>query len=180
MKEKLTDWPHSPAHRLEETGAYMVTAGLYQKRRLLNTRDRLDLVLNHLFQCALEFEWELEAWAVLPNHYHFVSLSPEDPHTLTRMINKLHSRTSRILNSWDATPGRKVWHQYWDTHITYQRSFLARLNYVHQNPVHHALAKVASAYPWCSAPWFERTANPAFYKTVTSFRFDKVRVMDDF
>jgi len=28
--------------------------------------------------------------------------------------------------------GRTVWFQFWDTKLTYERSYLARLNYVHQ------------------------------------------------
>ncbi len=59
------DWPHAPAHRLGEKGAYMVTAGTYDKYPFLNSAARLDLVLGLLFDCALEFGWQLQAWAVL-------------------------------------------------------------------------------------------------------------------
>jgi len=31
------DWPHAPAHRLGERGAYMVTAGTFEKLHYLNT-----------------------------------------------------------------------------------------------------------------------------------------------
>ena len=35
------------------------------------------------------------------------------------------------------------------------KSYLARLNYVHQNPVKHGLVRVANQYRWCSAAWLE-------------------------
>jgi putative transposase len=73
-----------------------------------------------------------------------------------------------------------VWDQYWDTHLTFQKSYLARLHYVHNNPVHHGLASIASAYPWCSAAWFERTASPSFVQTVYNFPSDGLNVQDDF
>ena len=53
---------------------------------------------------------------------------------------------------------------YWDTQITFQRSCLARLNYVRQNPVHHGVVHKASEYHWCSAAGFERSARAAFVK----------------
>jgi putative transposase len=174
------DWPHAPAHRLGEKGAYMVTAGTYEKRHFLNSPDRFDLVLSLLFRCATEFDWQLQAWAVMTNHYHFVALSPDNPKNLGLMLGKLHGAIARELNAEDGTAGRKVFHQYWDTHITFQRSYLARLKYVHQNPVHHGIVRKASEYRWCSAAWFERSARPAFVKSVYRFKTDRINVQDDF
>jgi putative transposase len=96
------------------------------------------------------------------------------------MIRTLHAETAVAVNCLDATPGRQVWFQYWDTHLTFEKSYLARLNYVHNNPVHHKLVPVATAYRWCSAGWFEQQAKPSFYKTVSGFRYDRLKVPDDF
>jgi putative transposase len=57
---------------------------------------------------------------------------------------------------------------------------LARLNYVHQNPVKHGLVLVANQYPWCSARWFERTASAAMVKAIYRFSIDRVQVQDNF
>ncbi len=73
-----------------------------------------------------------------------------------------------------------MWHNFWDTKLTFEKSYLARLNYVHQNAVKHGLVTVANQYRWCSAAWFERTATPAQMKTIYSFKIDQVRVADDF
>jgi putative transposase len=84
------------------------------------------------------------------------------------------------INEQDGTPKRKVWFQYWESHITFHRSYLARLNYVYQNPVKHGIVRVASDYPWCSAGWFERKANRAFFRTVMNFPCDRIDIPDDF
>ena len=84
------------------------------------------------------------------------------------------------LNKLDGVQGRKVWHNFWDTRLTHQYSYLARLNYVHQNAVRHGLVPVANQYKWCSAAWFERSASPAQVKTIYSFKIDAVKVEDDF
>ena len=174
----MPDWPHSPIHRLGECGAFMVTAATYQKRPFLNTPARLTLVQDTLFELALRFGWLLQAWAILANHYHFIAQSPHDGQTLRALIKTLHGRTSHHLNKDDATRGRRVWYQYWDTVLTYERSYYARLNYVHQNPVKHGLVRQAEQYPWCSAAWFARTATPAFYRRITAMPIDRVNVLD--
>ena len=174
------EWPHAPVHRLAGQGAYIITAGTYNKVHFFNCPERLDLALALLLDCATEFRWQLQAWAVLPNHYHFVALLPDDSERLGSMLGKLHGAIARKINLEDGIPGRKVMYQYWDSHITFQRSYLARLNYVHQNPVHHGLVRKASEYPWCSAAWFERSAGTAFVKAVYSFKIDRIHVKDDF
>lgn len=157
----------------------MVTASTYEKQHFFRQPERLRLFQDKLFQLAVEFEWLLQAWVIFSNHYHFVGMS-SNPTSLPLLIRRLHGATSHEINRLDGVQGRKVWFQYWDAQLTYERSYLARLRYVHQNPVHHGLVKVACQYPWCSAAWFENKADPSFIKTVNSFRIDKVSVDDDF
>jgi putative transposase len=177
---EVKDWPHAPVHRLDESGVYMVTASTYQKNHFFNAPDRMEILMSRLFECITEFGWQLHAWAILINHYHFIARSPDDLETLKRLLGKLHMTTAKAVNRQDHTPGRKVWFQFWDNRITYERSYLARLNYVNQNPVKHGVISDATAYRWCSAAWFERISTPAFVKTVKSFKIDRVRVQDDF
>jgi putative transposase len=120
------------------------------------------------------------AWAVLANPYHFVAASPTEARTLRKFLGKLHMKTAGQLNLWDNKSGRKVWFQFWDSHITYERSYLARLNYVHQNPVRHGVVAVAEQYKWCSAKWFSQNAPPAFVKTIRGFKIDQLNVPDNF
>jgi putative transposase len=173
-------WPHAPVHRLTETGVYMVTAGTYRKQRLFLDGPPLRMLHHALLTVAEKHAWRLEAWTVFPNHYHFIAAAPADAATLPIFLRELHSRTAIALNRHDATPGRKVWHNYWDTRLTNEVSYLARLNYVHQNPVKHGIVSVAADYPWCSAGWFERTATPAQVKTIYSFKTDRIHVHDDY
>ena len=176
----MRDWHHAPVHRLSEAGAYMVTAGTYGKEHYFRDPERLTLVHDYLLSLAEQYGMQLQAWAVLSNHYHFVAMAPDDPRSLRTLIRHLHSCSAIEVNRMDGVEGRKVWHNYWDTHLTYETSFLARLNYVHENPVKHGLGHVADQYPWCSAAWFARTADPTLYKTVTGFRTDRVNVDDNF
>jgi len=135
---------------------------------------------NALLAIADKHGWRLEAWTVLANHYHFVAHAPADARTLITFLRELHSRTAVALNKYDGTSGRKVWHNYWETRITHEPAYLARLNYVHGNAVKHGLVTVANQYPWCSAAWFENTATPAQVNTVYAFKTDRLDVRDDY
>ena len=99
---------------------------------------------------------------------------------LRKFIGRLHTESAMFVNRLDGASGRKVWYNFWETRITYEKSYLARLSYVHQNAVKHGLVSVASEWRWCSAAWFERTAESAMIETVYAFKTDAVNVFDDF
>ena len=176
-------WPHAPLHQLSQNGTYFVTAGTYLKQHYFRGAERLAMLHRGLLTVAEKFSWQLEAWAVFSNHYHFIAHSPgknDAAHSLSQMLGLLHERTAKWVDKLDNAPGRKVWHNFWDTRLTYEKSYLARLNYTHQNAVKHRLVPVAHQYPWCSAGWFERTATSAQIKTVYGLKFDRLQVGDDY
>ena len=173
-------WPHAPPHRLSESGVYFLTARAREKAHLLSTAGRRDWFEQMLFDTFAERGWKLEAWAVLSNHYHVVAHSPPGgAETLMAVVQKLHSLATKRLNTEDGTPGRtRLWQNYRETHLTYPQSYLARLNYVHQNPRHHGLVPLASQWKWSSAAAFKREATQAWLKTIASFPFDEIAAED--
>jgi putative transposase len=174
-------WPHAPPHFLLGVGTFMVTASTYGKAHHFGSRKRLRHLTEKLLEIADENGWKLEAWAVMANHYHWIGKSPEEgAETLGKWIGMLHRQTACFINELDGAPGRKVWHNYMETRLTFEKSYLARLNYVIQNPVKHGLVALAADYPWCSAGWFSENATSAFQKTVASFKLDRLKIEDDF
>ena len=173
-------WPHAPVHKLEDNAVYFVTVGTLRKERLFHDKERLDLLECRLMELANRYHWQLEAWAVFSNHYHLVTRGCPDSANLGKFLKHLHADTARELNRLDGMEGRKVWYNFRDTKLTFEKSYLARCNYVHQNAVHHRLVPVANQYPWCSAAWFERVTAPAMVQTIYSFKTDKLNIDDDF
>ncbi len=76
------EWPHAPRHCLDERCAYMVTTGTYLRAHHFGDGQRLDLLETSLLSTAARFEWQLEAWAVFSNHYHFVGYCLGNPTSL--------------------------------------------------------------------------------------------------
>jgi putative transposase len=158
----------------------MITAATLHKQSLFSSSRKLDLLHRNLIELAKKYAWHLHAWAVFANHYHFIAKCDGETPRLREFLSHLHTLTATELNRLDKIEGRRVWHNFWDSRLTYERSYLARLNYVHQNPVKHGLVSIANQYRWCSAAWFERISSAAMIKTIYGFKTDKLNIADDY
>ena len=180
-KLRPISWPRAPLHLLSESGIYFVTAGTYLKAHRFHEDSRLEVLHRGLLAVAEEYRWHLEAWSVFSNHYHFIGVSPGGgAESLSKMLGKLHMKTGQWINRLDQTPGRKIWHNFRETILTFETSYLARLNYVHRNAEKHGLVAQAERYPWCSAGWFAKNATTAQQKTIAEFPIDRVKVFDEY
>jgi len=173
-------WPHAPPHYFTPHGTYLVTAATLHRKPLFHPSAKLDLLRDTTFELAKNYALVLQAWAFFPNHYHLVVSFEKTTTGHGDFVRHLHRELAIRLNRGDATPRRRVMYEYWDTRLTFEKSWLARLNYVHQNAVKHGVVPVASQYPWCSASWFESNARSGFVKSVYSLKTDRLNVPDDF
>jgi putative transposase len=174
----MVDWPHAPIHRFSPAGIFFVTASTYMKVHHYRTAADLNRLRDLLFALAREFDCSLQAWALLSNHYHLVVEAAG--RNVRNLLWQLHQREGYACNQRDGTPDRRVWFQFRETELTFEKSWLARLRYTNENPVHHGLVQDARNYPWCSASWFERTARRSFVESVARFKTDRVNVPDDY
>ena len=163
-----------------ESGTVVLTVGTYRREHFFRGYDRTKLLHGRLMEMVREQEWEARSWSVFSNHYHIVLSGIADPRGFSTVMRQFHGRLSHELNGIDGTRGRKVFHNYWDSNYHNEKSFLARMRYVMQNPVRHGLVKSAVDYPFCSAAWFERTEPRSFVATLESFKIDRVSIPDEF
>ncbi|MDZ4859922.1 MAG: hypothetical protein SGI88_13165 [Candidatus Hydrogenedentes bacterium] len=153
MSETSFPWPHAPVHQLSESGTFFVTASTYNQEQHFRGAERLAILQRGLIKVTQKYGWRVEAWAVFSNHYHFVAHSPIEEETAASLSNismELHSKLALWVNRLDDAKGRRVWYNFRETQLTYEKSYLARLNYVHQNAVKHGLVAVANQYDWFS------------------------------
>jgi REP-associated tyrosine transposase len=174
------DWPHAPPHRISEFGTYFVTTGTLHRQHYFAGPERLDHLHSELLARARDGNWQLEAWAVFSNHYHFVAHALPEATPLGVMLKELHRTTSIFVNRLDRSEGRQTWFNFRETALTHEGAYYARLAYVHNNPVKHGLVTDAREYRWCSASWFERSATPAQVATMARIKTDAVKVYDDY
>lgn len=180
MPDIYKNYLHQPSHLYVQNGTWIITAGTYQKIHHFREKCELTMLQRVIFEEAYRLKWELRAWAIFSNHYHLIAVSDDRSSSISAFIAAIHRRSGYLINQRHATPDRQVWYRYWETLLTYKKSYLARLKYVMENPVKHGLVKIASDYPWCSARWFSRTASPKFINNVDRFKTDLLNVQDDF
>jgi hypothetical protein len=78
-------------HRLDLSGIYMVTGATVHKERFFTTAQKLSLVEAELLTLAKVYKWQLEAWAVFVNQYHFVARGSEGASLLILCSTQLRS-----------------------------------------------------------------------------------------
>jgi len=174
----MANWPHSPPHRLFEPGAFMITGATVHKQLFFRSPERLSFLHALLLDELQAAGWRPQAWAVFPNHYHVVAMAPESPDGLRQRLSKIHTHSAAQINREDGQAGRQVWFQFWDSAITFHRSYFARLRYVHENPVHHGVVARAADYEWGSAGWLEQRADPAYRNLLETFKIDQLQIQD--
>ncbi len=151
--------PHSPPNLFRPGVVYMMTGAIYKKYRLMQLPARKAELRDAFLKASELYRWQVIAWAVLDNHFHILAGAPEGgAANLPSFIGSFHKWTARHWNSTDQSPGRRVWHNYWDTCIRTERDFLSGLKYVLWNPVKHGLVETTQDYPFsnyedCMQSW---------------------------
>jgi putative transposase len=75
---------------------------------------------------------------------------------------------------------REVWQNYWDTCLTHEKSYLARMHYVMLNPVKHGFVADPAEYPFSSYCWFINHADQELKHKVLSSSVDRLNIPDGF
>jgi putative transposase len=110
----------------------------------------MDDFLSELLAILRSGATRVDAWAILPNHYHAVVLTDSCP-ALLRELGKLHGRSSFLWNGEDEARGRKVWFNTMERKISGDGHHIAAIQYVHHNPVKHGYVKKWDEWKWSSA-----------------------------
>jgi putative transposase len=95
-----------------------------------------------------KYEWELDHWVILGNHYHLIGKSKTGK-DMTRIIQGIHGSTSKPIQ--EATGAAKpIWWNYWDYCPRNERDYFVRLNYLLWNPVKHGYVEELEDYAFSS------------------------------
>jgi putative transposase len=157
----------------------MITGSTLGKQKFFDTEIKRAYLHETLHEKASEMDWALEAWAILHNHYHFVARAPQDVPSLQALIRSIHSLSARFVNGEDNTPGRRIWHNYWDKCISSDKEYLGSLHYVHMNSVKHGLVVRPEDDPFSSCKMFIEEAGIEFQREVLSQSLGTLNIEDN-
>lgn len=144
-----------------------------------NAKERL---LQSIQRGMNDYHWTLEDWVILNNHYHLMADSPEDVSTLPKMIQEIHKFTSQWIKKHitGLKDEKRIWYNYYDTCITYERYYFARLKYIWYNPVKHNYVDDPSK--WSFGSYYSRTQENANsgMNIMANYPCDKLNIEDDY
>lgn len=142
---------HSPPHHKEGKGCYLITSTCYEHQPVIGvTEERMESFSKDLLKLLGKHASRLDAWVVLPNHYHALVLTDSCPELL-HALGRLHGRSSRFWNQEDDMAGRKVWFNTIERAISSDAHHITAIHYIHHNPVKHGHASRWDEWRWSSA-----------------------------
>jgi len=127
------------------SNTYFVTSATANRRPLFQLDTSAALLLETLQHYRNAGHFKLHAFVVMPDHIHLL-LTPTNI-TVERAIGLIKGGFSHSLHS-----KLPVWQPSFTQHrIRDREDFLARLHYIHDNPVRARLATNSTLYPYSSA-----------------------------
>lgn len=142
---------HSPRHHVGESGVFLITGTCYEHKSWIGISDRrMERFAGNLLDTVSENVAKIDAWVLLPNHYHVLVVVGTNS-DLLKNLGKLHGRTSHDWNGEEGTRGRQVWFNCLDRRIENDAHHMVAINYVQHNPVKHGYVTKWDQWRWSSA-----------------------------
>jgi putative transposase len=147
---------HSPPHYSSDTSFYLVTAACFEHRPYIgHSTERMAKFESSLVDVLDECCAAVQAWTVLPNHYHALVQTP-DVRALLAALGRLHGKASYDWNGEEQRRGRQFWCNAAETAMKSDRHFWASFLYVLHNAVRHGYVEQWQQWQFCNAPaWLE-------------------------
>jgi len=179
--EEYRTYAHTPPHLCRAGAEYFITASTFESKRLFDD-DVKEKLFSSLLKSCVNHGWSLEDWVILDNHYHIMVHAPEVSANPAKFVAEYHRFTALFIRKKNPEFGtlHKIFNNYWDTCITFEKSYYSRLNYIYNNPVKHGYVKNAQEYQWGSFRSRYTHDRPHVEKMLENFPYDSVNVYDDF
>jgi len=148
-------------------GCYFFTVVLLNRNSVLLT-DNIDLLRFAFKYVKNKHPFDIDALVVLPDHLHCILTLPENDDdfsmrwrlikaTFSRSIAKTETRSQSRVNKAE----RGIWQRrFWEHAIRDEKDFQQHVDYIHYNPVKHALVNQVVQWPFST---FHKYVNEGIY-----------------
>jgi putative transposase len=127
------------------TATYFVTSLTFERHRLFQVEAKTRMFLETLQYYRAEGRYKLHAFVVMPDHVHLL-ITPQEI-TIERAVGLIKGGFSHRVGS-----KLPVWQKSFnERRMRDAEEFIARREYIHQNPVRAHLVACAEDYPFSSA-----------------------------
>ena len=159
-----------PNYRRDYSGdTWFFTVVTYAHRAILVDACAREALRVAICDCRLRYPFRIDAWVLLPDHMHAIWTLPDSDRDYSRRWSMIKRRfTQRMIKARERAGNTKdlctlvpTWQQrFWAHRIGNERDYEHHVNYVHINPLKHALVEHVVDWPWSS---FHRFAAARVY-----------------
>jgi len=136
---------------------YFITSVTYKRRAIL---DGYEALLCRSFERAHDkFGFDLIAWVIIPDHFHILI----DAHSIaiSRILHWIKQSFSMNYRKVQGPGQGRVWqYRFWDHIIRDEIDFDRHLDYIHYNPVKHAIVGKPFEYQFSSIHQYREYYQP--------------------
>ena len=111
--------------------------------------DEFRLVVAAMDGSRRRLRFLLCGYVLIPDHWHAL-LGTVHLLTISRVVQNIKWISARSLNGARGVSGPVWQHQFWDRFVRHQKEFIARIEYMHLNPVRKELARKPAQWRWSS------------------------------
>ena len=128
-----------------QLAAYFVTSVTQDRVKAFDLNDFGPFVAKALVEIAAQFQFEVSAYSVMPDHVHFLVSAKAEGADFKGMVKSWKQRTGY---AWSRRRGCKLWqHGYWERVLRDNDNPLSVCRYIIENPVRAGLVSKAVDYP---------------------------------
>ena len=154
-------------HRVKYGQTYFFTVVTYQRKPVLCLDESRAILKKTLMELRGRHPFKINAWVLLPDYIHCIWELPENDHdysmrwgwlkkTFTQQIRKIESKDIRRLvgTAHPTMSGKRhregtIWQRrFWEHMIRDDDDYRNHCDYIHFNPVKHALVKSPIDWPY--------------------------------
>ncbi|MDH3890149.1 MAG: transposase [candidate division Zixibacteria bacterium] len=129
-----------------------ITCVTYQRRPIL--AEHVDLLWTAVHNVRKQTHFEVNAYAILPDHFHLV-LDPLQG-DFTKIMQRAKMSFGMLFRKKMGLSSGRVWqHRYWDHMIRDQEDMNNHIDYIHYNAVKHGLVDSPSEWEHSSFGKFQ-------------------------
>jgi len=138
---------HRPPHVFLDNAKYFIASRTVGWSPTFDNDNKKQILYDCIFNALNKFNFICDSWVILNNHYQLV-IDVKDSKNIFLFIKQINGSSSRKINEFENSLGRKVWDQYWDTILDNDKNYWTHVNYNHHNPVKHGYVPKMEDYQW--------------------------------
>jgi len=139
---------------IQNGGTYFFTVVTYKRQPLLLNISSVNLFLHCINGVKKKYPFEINAYAILPDHIHTIWTLPENDSDYSnrwRLIKGNFTKSLPQSKQINSNGEKNIWQsRFWEHLIRSQEDYNKHCDYIHYNPVKHGLVESVDEWQFSS------------------------------